>query len=57
MSFTVSPFTRGPNLDIEAKLLDSAGAVVATANPIGALGATVSASVLTSSSPKSGTSK
>ncbi len=45
VSFTVSPFTRSPNLDIEAKLLDSTGTVVATANPIGALGATVSASV------------
>ena len=45
VSFTVSPFTRSPNLDIEAKLLDSTGTVVATANPIGALGASVSATV------------
>lgn len=45
VSFTLSPSTRSPNLDIEATLLDSTGAIVTTANPIGSLSANLNATV------------
>lgn len=45
VSFTVSPWALGPNLDIEARLLNASGATIAVGNPADTLGATVSASV------------
>lgn len=41
-SISVTPAERGPNLDIQADILDASGAVIATANPIGYLAGTLS---------------
>ncbi|MBL8447931.1 MAG: PKD domain-containing protein [Zoogloeaceae bacterium] len=41
LTLTVTPATRGPNLDVSAKLYNSAGTLVATANPTDALAATI----------------
>jgi PKD repeat protein len=43
ISLSVSPARRSANLDLRADLLDGAGAVIASANPVDALGATLSA--------------
>ncbi|TWU31741.1 Calx-beta domain-containing protein [Novipirellula artificiosorum] len=45
VSFDVTPFERGPNLDIYAALLDATGALIVSSNPIGSLSATVSATL------------
>lgn len=45
VSLTVSPAAVGPNLDVLAELYDSAGRVVASANPPDGLAATVTANV------------
>ena len=39
VSFTISPAEHGPNLDIEAAILDGTGAVLATSNPANRLDA------------------
>jgi hypothetical protein len=39
---SINPFTLAPDLDIQAKLYDSAGAVIATSNPTSALDASFS---------------
>ncbi len=46
MQLDVSPAGLGPNLDVEARLLDSSGATVAISNPTDALGATISANLV-----------
>ncbi len=45
ISLSLTPFTRGPNLDIEASLFDAAGTLVATANPADLLAASLSTTV------------
>ncbi|MBI1373068.1 MAG: LEPR-XLL domain-containing protein [Phycisphaera sp.] len=45
VSFDVTPALRGANLDILAELLNSAGTVIASANPTGVLAASLSASL------------
>ncbi|MBL8817207.1 MAG: hypothetical protein JNL58_14365 [Planctomyces sp.] len=45
ISLTVSPFETGPNLDIRATLLNSAGTVITASNPTDALGATINQNV------------
>lgn len=42
VQITVNPGLRSPNLDISLQLLDSAGVVLATSNPVDALNATLS---------------
>lgn len=39
VSFTIRPYTRDPNLDILAEILDSTGTVIGTSNPVGAMDA------------------
>lgn len=46
MQLDVSPAGLGPNLDVEARLLDSSGATIATSNPTDTLGATISANLV-----------
>jgi hypothetical protein len=46
VSLSINPAPRGPNLDILATLYDSSGVVVAASNPIGALNASFSLSLL-----------
>lgn len=43
--FTVTPDPIAPNLDVQVKLLNAAGTVIAQANPVDALSATVTASL------------
>lgn len=45
VSFDVTPFQRGPNLDIYAALLDATGALIVASNPVGSLSATLSATL------------
>ena len=45
VSFTVTPFTPGPNLDVLASLFDSSGTLIASANPTTTLGATLTANL------------
>lgn len=45
VQFDISPAKLGPNLDLRADLLDSAGNVVATSNPVDTLGANLNVSV------------
>ncbi|WP_220498365.1 Calx-beta domain-containing protein [Rhodopirellula sp. JC639] len=45
VSFDVTPFERGPNLDIYAALLDATGALIVASNPVGSLSATLSATL------------
>jgi PKD repeat protein len=40
VQFSITPATRGPNLDISATLLNAVGGVVAASNPVDGLGAT-----------------
>ncbi|HEX6987772.1 MAG TPA: Ig-like domain-containing protein, partial [Planctomycetaceae bacterium] len=42
LSLSVSPFERGPNLDVLAELFDAAGRLVASSNPLTALNASLS---------------
>lgn len=45
MQLDVTPAALGPNLDVEAQLLDSNGVTIATSNPTDTLGATISANL------------
>lgn len=45
VQLTVSPAALGPNLDIRADLLDSAGNVIASSNPVDTLGASLNVAV------------
>ena len=45
LEITVSPGLRSPNLDISVDLLDAAGTVIASSNPLDALNATLSVNV------------
>jgi putative cell wall-binding protein len=45
VSFDVSPVAVGPNLDVEAKLLDASGATIASDNPTELIAASVGAAV------------
>lgn len=45
VTFNVTPFERGPNLDIAAALLDATGSVIVSANPSGTLSASLSATL------------
>ncbi|MEA5582347.1 DUF4347 domain-containing protein [Nodularia harveyana UHCC-0300] len=45
ISLTVNPFTRGPNLDIQARLFDSVGTFIVSSNPTESLFATIDISV------------
>ncbi len=45
VSLSISPFTRGPNLDILARVHDSGGNIIATSNPTDALNASFSLSL------------
>ncbi len=46
VTLSIDPAPRGPNLDILATLYDSSGVVIATSNPVGALNASFSLSLL-----------
>lgn len=45
VQFDIAPATPGPNLDVEARLLDGAGNVLAQSNPVDTLGASISTTV------------
>jgi hypothetical protein len=45
IAFTINPASRGPNLDVMAELLNSAGTVLLTSNPGSALSATLATTV------------
>jgi len=45
VSFTISTIPLGSDVDLSAQILNASGTVVATANPLGALNATLSASL------------
>ncbi|MCC2656721.1 MAG: hypothetical protein K0Q76_1829 [Panacagrimonas sp.] len=45
VQFSVAPAALGPNLDLAVDLLDASGNVMATSNPVDALGASVNVSV------------
>lgn len=47
IALTISPAARSANLDIQAELYDANGALVASANPVDALNASISASNVT----------
>jgi Ca2+-binding RTX toxin-like protein len=46
ISLTVNPFSRGPNLDILAKLYNSAGTLIASSNPTDLLSAAIATTVV-----------
>lgn len=45
VTFTIAPVSPGPNLDVEARLLDGAGNTIALSNPLDTLGASLNASL------------
>ncbi|MDX2037807.1 MAG: Calx-beta domain-containing protein [Isosphaeraceae bacterium] len=45
LSLTVTPFTPGPNLDVDAKLYDASGTLIASASPTTTLGLTLTANL------------
>ncbi len=45
ISFTVNPFSRGPNLDVLAELYNSVGTLIASSNPADFLSASITATV------------